>query len=66
VIQIYVQGKDLKNFDKGRDKSDTQVTLKMKWQPDQKTWTEIDHTEIVIDNLDPKYEHHFEIVFNFG
>jgi len=29
--------------------------LKIKWQPDQKTWTEIDKTEMVADNLDPKY-----------
>ena len=53
-------------MDKGRDKSDSQVTMKMKWQPDQTTWTEVDHTEVVVDNLDPNYEHHFDIVYNFG
>jgi hypothetical protein len=40
--------------------------MKMKWQPDQTTWTEVDHTEVVVDNLDPNYEHHFDIVYNFG
>ena len=39
VLQIFVQGRNLKNLDQGRDKSDSQVTMKMKWQPDQKTWT---------------------------
>ncbi len=61
-----MQGEKLKNLDSGRDKSDTQVVLKMKWQADQKDWTEVDHTEIVHDNLDPKYEHHFDVVYNFG
>ena len=66
VLQIFVQGRGLKNLDQGRDKSDSQVTMKMKWQPDQTTWTEVDHTEVVVDNLNPNYEHHFDIVYNFG
>ena len=38
----------------------------MKWMSDQAEWTEVDHTEVVHDNLDPRYEHHFDVVFNFG
>jgi hypothetical protein len=34
VLQIFVQGKKLKNLDGVRDKSDTQVVLKMKWLKD--------------------------------
>ena len=66
VIQIYVEGEELKNMDEGRDKSDTQIVLKMKWKADQVDWTEVDHTEVVHDNLNPRYEHHFDVVYNFG
>ena len=38
VLQIFVQGKKLKNLDGVRDMSDTQVALKMKWLKDQKDW----------------------------
>jgi len=38
----------------------------MKWKADQADWTEVDHTEVVHDNLDPRYEHHFDVVYNFG
>ena len=42
VLQIFVQGKKLKNLDGVRDKSDTQVALKMKWLKDQKDWVQVD------------------------
>jgi Ca2+-dependent lipid-binding protein len=66
VLQIFVQGKKLKNLDGVRDMSDTQVALKMKWLKDQKDWVQVDQTEVVVDNLNPSYEHHFEVVYNFG
>jgi Ca2+-dependent lipid-binding protein len=68
VIEIYMQGIKLKNLDtkQKRDKSDCQVVLKMKWLPNQKNWQQIDHTEVIHDNLDPKWQHHFDVVFNFG
>lgn len=53
-------------MDVGRDKSDTQVVLKMKWSQKQTEWSEVDHTEVVHDNLDPNYEHSFDLVLNFG
>jgi len=31
IMQLFVQGKKLKNLDKGRDKSDYFCLLKMKW-----------------------------------
>lgn len=49
-----------------RDKSDTQVVLKMKWMKDQKDWVKVDQTEVVVDSLNPSYEHHFDVVYNFG
>lgn len=49
-----------------RDLSDTQVVLKMKWMKDQKDWVQVDQTEVVADNLNPIYDHHFEVVYNFG
>ena len=61
-----MQGKKLKNLDGVRDLSDTQVVLKMKWLKDQKDWVQVDQTEVVVDNLSPSYEHHFEVVYNFG
>ena len=66
VLQIFVQGKKLKNLDGVRDLSDTQVVLKMKWMKDQKDWVQVDQTEVVADNLNPIYDHHFEVVYNFG
>jgi len=27
---------------------------------------QVDQTEVVADNLNPSYEHHFEVVYNFG
>lgn len=27
---------------------------------------QVDQTETVVDNLNPVYEHHFEVVYNFG
>lgn len=38
----------------------------MKWQQSQTIWTEIDRTEVVPDNLNPNYGHHFNVIFNFG
>ena len=66
VIQVFMQGRNLKNLDVGRDKSDTQVILKMKWHANQTDWLEVDHTEVIHDNLNPNYSHHFEIIYNFG
>lgn len=61
-----MQGRNFKNMDGNRDKSDTQVTLNMKWRPDQTNWTEVDRTEVIADNLNPNYAHHFDVIFNFG
>lgn len=66
IMQLYVQGKKLKNLDKGRDKSDYFCLLKMKWQQGQADWLEVDQTEVVFDSLDPKWEHCFSVVFNLG
>ena len=38
----------------------------MKWMKDQKDWVQVDQTEVVADNLNPIYDHHFEVVYNFG
>jgi hypothetical protein len=38
----------------------------MKWQSSQANWVEVDRTDVVQDNLDPRYEKHFDVVFNFG
>ena len=27
---------------------------------------EVDHTEVIHDNLSPNYTHHFEVIYNFG
>jgi hypothetical protein len=51
VVQLFLSGKNLKNLDKGRDKSDTFVVLKMKWSGDQKDWIEVDQTETCFNNL---------------
>ena len=63
-----MQGVALANLDldNKRDKSDCQVKLMMKWQKDQAAWFDVDHTEVIHDNLDPKWEHHFDVVYNFG
>jgi len=66
IMKIFVQGRNLKNLDGQRDKSDTQVTLKMKWRKDQTEWAECDRTEVIADDLDPNYTHHFNVIFNFG
>ena len=66
VMSLYLRGKQLLNLDTGRDKSDTFVVLKMKWQSDQSDWLEVDQTEVVFDSLDPNWEHRFKVVFNFG
>jgi hypothetical protein len=42
-----MKGKDLKNLDAGRDKSDCQVVLKMKWLSTQTEWSEVDRTEVI-------------------
>jgi len=54
-MQINMQGKDLKNLDSGRDKSDCQVILKMKWLSTQPEWSEVDRTEVIQDNLNPHW-----------
>ena len=61
-----MQGRNLKNLDQGRDKSDTQTVLKMKWHANQADWLEVDHTEVIHDNLNPNFTHHFEVIYNFG
>jgi len=61
-----MQGKDLKNLDSGRDKSDCQVILKMKWLSTQVDWSEVDRTEVIQDNLNPDWQNHFDVVSNFG
>lgn len=61
-----MKGKDFKDLDGIRDKSDTQVTLFMKWRQDQSEWTEVDSTEVVPDDLNPNYSRSFAIVHNFG
>ena len=66
VVEIFPSGKGLKNLDQGRDKSDTFCVLKMKWQAGQVDWHEVDHTETIFDDLDPKWQHHFSVIFNFG
>ena len=66
VIQIFVKARALKNMDTGRDKSDTQCILKMKWSAAQTEWSEVDHTEVIQDNLDPNYAHSFDVIYNFG
>jgi Ca2+-dependent lipid-binding protein len=56
----------LKNLDSGRDKSDTQCVLKMKWHAEQTEWHEVDHTEVIHDDLDPNWSHYFSVIYNFG
>lgn len=41
-MQLFMRGQQLLNLDVGRDKSDTFVVLKMKWQRDQPDWLEVD------------------------
>lgn len=53
-------------MDTGRDKSDCQCVLKMKWHANQAQWNEVDHTEVIHDNLDPNWTHHFDVIYNFG
>lgn len=66
VMQLFVKARNLKNMDTGRDKSDTQCVLYMKWHANQQDWSEVDHTEVIHDNLDPAYSHHFDVIYNFG
>ena len=61
-----MKARKLKNLDTGRDKSDCQVILKMKWLSTQLEWSEVDRTEIIHDNLDPTWKSHFDVVYNFG
>jgi hypothetical protein len=66
VISLYMKGRDLMNMDDDRDKSDCQVVLKMKWLSTQQDWSEVDRTECIMDNLNPSWQSHFDVVFNFG
>ena len=66
VISLYMKGRDLMNMDEDRDKSDCQVVLKMKWLSTQQDWSEVDRTECIMDNLNPSWQSHFDVVFNFG
>lgn len=66
TILINLEGKSLKNLDTGRDKSDCQAVLKMKWHQGQDRWFSVDHTEVIHDNLSPRWQHSFEVVYNFG
>merc|ERR1719469_1671761 len=66
VISLYMKGRDLMNMDQDRDKSDCQVVLKMKWLSTQQDWSEVDRTEVIMDNLNPDWQSHFDVVFNFG
>jgi hypothetical protein len=54
-MEISMGGKELKNLDSGRDKSDCQVILKMKWLSTQVEWSEVDRTEVIQDNLNPAW-----------
>jgi hypothetical protein len=65
-VQIFLFGRNLKNLDKGRDKSDTFVVLKMKWSGNQKDWIEVDQTETCFNNLEPNWVKTFDVIFNFG
>lgn len=38
----------------------------MKWNGSQNDWLEVDHTETCFDNLDPNWEHCFQVIYNFG
>ena len=66
IISIAMQGYKLKNLDGVRDKSDCQVSLYMKWKESQTEWQFVDSTEVIYDNLDPKFERHFNVIYNLG
>ena len=66
TLQIYVMCEKLKNLDGIRNKTDSQVTLNMKWQQTQEGWTEIDRTEVIADNLNPQFARCFNVIYNFG
>ena len=36
------------------------------YRPGQLEWEQVDTTEVVPDNLNPRFEHHFDLLFNFG
>lgn len=38
----------------------------MKWKQSQDSWTEVDRTEVVADNLNPRFARCFNVIFNFG
>jgi len=38
----------------------------MKWLSTQQDWSEVDRTEVIMDNLNPDWQSHFDVVFNFG
>ena len=38
----------------------------MKWLSTQSEWSEVDRTEVIQDNLNPVWQSHFDVVFNFG
>jgi len=38
----------------------------MKWRSNQDSWTEVDRTEVVPDNLNPVFARYFNIIYNFG
>ena len=66
VMEISVRGKGLKNMDGFRDKSDTQVSLFMKWKANQLEWHKVDSSEVIFDNLDPVFTHNFNVIHNLG
>lgn len=65
-IAISMQGLNLKNLDGIRDKSDCQVSLFMKWKESQNEWQFVDSTEIIYDNLNPRFARQFNVVYNLG
>jgi hypothetical protein len=38
----------------------------MKWKATQQEWTKVDQSEVIYDNLDPNYSHHFNVIYNMG
>lgn len=65
-LRIFIKGRNFRDLDGIRNKSDTQVTLYIKWRRDQLEWTEVDSTEVVPDNLNPNFNNSFAILHNFG
>lgn len=66
IIEIAVEGKKLPDMDGARNKSDTKVTLFMKWKQNQNDWHKVDQTEVIYDNLNPRYAKRFSVVYNLG